>query len=255
MAAGEQLFTNPMTKAAIDAYTGSLVDKSKTWIGGVKCYFAVDTSYVLKKLMLIFLPFLHKDWCIRYSSDAVTPREEPNLPDLYIPSMAFITYCLLSGYILGLQNRFAPEQLGIYASSALAWLLLEVFVIVVAKYVLNMSSLLGFFHLIAFGGYKFVSIVAILLMTLIFGQTGFQAAFIYTALTLIYFLLKSLNANLQTSSTSSYSSESPRTGQYLVIVVCLFQPVVIWFLTNSLKPSSAAAAAAASAAGGAAPTV
>ena len=107
-------------------------------------------------------------------------------------------------------------------------------------------------------------------MTLIFGQTGFQAAFIYTALTLIYFLvsglfqfasfvlispypqLKSLNANLQTSSTSSYSSESPRTGQYLVIVVCLFQPVVIWFLTNSLKPS---AAAAASAAGGAAPTV
>ncbi len=116
----------------------------------------MDTSYVLKKLMLIFLPFLHKDWCIRYSSDAVTPREEPNLPDLYIPSMAFITYCLLSGYILGLQNRFAPEQLGIYASSALAWLLLEVFVIVVAKYVLNMSSLLGFFHLIAFGGYKFV---------------------------------------------------------------------------------------------------
>lgn len=40
MAAGEQLFTNPMTKAAIDAYTGSLVDKSKSWIGGVSCYFS-----------------------------------------------------------------------------------------------------------------------------------------------------------------------------------------------------------------------
>lgn len=35
MAAGQQLFTNPMTKAAIDAYSNSLVDKSKTWIGGV----------------------------------------------------------------------------------------------------------------------------------------------------------------------------------------------------------------------------
>ncbi len=30
-------------------------------------------------------------------------------------------------------------------------------------------------------------------MTLIFGQTGFQAAFIYTALTLIYFLVSGLS--------------------------------------------------------------
>lgn len=105
---------------------------------------------------MLILILVIQDWCIRYSSESVSPKDEPNLPDLYIPSMAFITYCLLSGYILGLQNRFAPEQLGIYASSALAWLLLEVTIIVIAKYVLNMSSLLGFFHLIAFGGYKFV---------------------------------------------------------------------------------------------------
>ena len=38
MAAGEQLLTNPMTKAAIDAYSQSLVDKSKTWIDGVRSY-------------------------------------------------------------------------------------------------------------------------------------------------------------------------------------------------------------------------
>lgn len=70
--------------------------------------------------------------------------------------MAFITYILLSGYILGLQNRFAPEQLGIYASSALAWLLLEVFAILIAKYLMNINSFLGFYHMVAFGGYKFV---------------------------------------------------------------------------------------------------
>lgn len=111
---------------------------------------------MLKKLLLILLPFLHKDWTIRYSSESVAPRDEPNLPDLYIPSMAFITYILLSGYMLGLKNQFAPEQLGIYASSALAWLLLEVLLVQVAKYLLNINSLLGFFHLVAFGGYKFV---------------------------------------------------------------------------------------------------
>lgn len=78
------------------------------------------------------------------------------MPDLYIPSMAYITYILLSGYILGIQDRFAPEQLGIYASSAMAWLILEVFVVLIAKYLLNINSYFGFFHMVAFGGYKFV---------------------------------------------------------------------------------------------------
>lgn len=81
MSAGQQLLSNPMTAAAIDAYSQSLVDKSKGWIGNVnirfaspllillfalqlKAYFAVDTSYVVKKLLLIFIPFLHKVSCL-----------------------------------------------------------------------------------------------------------------------------------------------------------------------------------------------
>lgn len=70
--------------------------------------------------------------------------------------MAFITYILVSGYILGLKNQFAPEKLSIYASSALVWLLLEVLLIFIAKYILNLSSTLNFLHMLAFGGYKFV---------------------------------------------------------------------------------------------------
>ena len=157
VAAGQQLLSNPMTAAALGAVSQKLTDNSKSWIGSIKSYFAVDTTYVMKKIMLIFLPFLHKEWCIRYSSENVLPKDEPNLPDLYIPSMAFITYCLLSGYILGLQNKFAPDQIGSYAGTALAWLILEVVVISVAKYLLSTSSsLLGLLSLIAFGGYKFV---------------------------------------------------------------------------------------------------
>lgn len=60
MAAGQQLLSNPMTAAAIDAYSQSLVDKSKGWMGNIKQYFAVDTNYALKKLFLIFAPYLHK---------------------------------------------------------------------------------------------------------------------------------------------------------------------------------------------------
>lgn len=60
MAAGQQLLSNPITAAAIDAYSQSLADKSKGWMGNFKQYFAVDTNYALKKLLLIFLPFFHK---------------------------------------------------------------------------------------------------------------------------------------------------------------------------------------------------
>jgi len=98
-----------------------------------------------------------KDWSVRFNPDEpVAPRDDINAPDLYIPTMAFVTYILVSGYLLGLQNRFSPEQLGIQASTALAWLLLEVVIVLIALYLFSISCSLGFFHMISFGGYKFV---------------------------------------------------------------------------------------------------
>jgi hypothetical protein len=60
--------------------------------------------------------------------EPVQPRYELNAADLYIPSMAFVTYILVVGYMLGLQNRFSPEILATTASSALTALLLEILV-------------------------------------------------------------------------------------------------------------------------------
>ena len=67
---------------------------------------------------------------IRYShNEPVQPRLELNAADLYIPrypatklcedvriliihfSMAFVTYILVVGYVLGMQDRFSPEVL------------------------------------------------------------------------------------------------------------------------------------------------
>ena len=53
---------------------------------GLKMYFAVDTQYVLKKLMLLLFPYTHQDWSPKYQSDQPIPaREDINAPDLYIP--------------------------------------------------------------------------------------------------------------------------------------------------------------------------
>ena len=75
---------------------------------------------------LLLFPFSHTDWSIKYSQDEpVQPKYDTNAPDLYIPSMAYLTYVLLVGYVLGLRNAFSPDALAATASSALVWLVLE----------------------------------------------------------------------------------------------------------------------------------
>lgn len=83
-------------------------------------YFKVNNQYVLKKLKVLFLPFLNSSWSrLEIASDFVMPNanisgdsatsktfykppiQDVNAPDLYIPLMSFVTYVLLMGYILG----------------------------------------------------------------------------------------------------------------------------------------------------------
>ncbi|NXF85237.1 YIF1B protein, partial [Eubucco bourcierii] len=110
-------------------------------VGRLKYYFAVDTVYVGRKLGLLIFPFLHQDWQVRYQQDApVAPRFDVNAPDLYIPVMAFITYILVAGLALGTQNRFSPDSLGLQASSALAWLILEVLAVLLSLYLVTVNT-------------------------------------------------------------------------------------------------------------------
>jgi len=49
-----------------------------------------------------------QDWSIKYEADSqpVQPRYEINAPDLYIPVMAYVTYVLVAGLVLGTQERY-----------------------------------------------------------------------------------------------------------------------------------------------------
>ena len=94
---------------------------------------------------------------MRYNpEEPLQPRYEVNAPDLYIPVMAFVTYVLISGMSLGLQNRFSPEMLGIQASSVIIWAVMEVLAMWVTLYVLNIQTPLKVLDLFAFSSYKYV---------------------------------------------------------------------------------------------------
>ena len=86
-------------------------------------------------------------------------------------------------------SRFSPEQLGITASSLLAWLLVEVVLIWLCLYLMAVNSQLRWLDLLAFSGYKYVCMIVSLACGLLLGNYGYLAALAFTSLTIAYFLV------------------------------------------------------------------
>jgi len=146
--------------------------------------------FPLPPRILIHLVINLQEWSVRYSSDEpIQPRFELNAPDLYIPTMAYLTYVLVAGFALGTQDRFTPESLGIQASSALAWTILEVLFYLVCFYILNITTTLSTIDILAFSGYKFVGIIPAVLASLLFFKMGYLLVLGYFGLGLAYFLV------------------------------------------------------------------
>ncbi|KAG5889049.1 hypothetical protein JTB14_000959 [Gonioctena quinquepunctata] len=209
----------------------------------LKYYFAVDTKYVLSKLMLLFFPFTHKDWSVKYEQDGpIQPRFEINVPDLYIPTMAYITYLLVAGIVLGMQERFTPEQIGMLASSALAWCIVELAVYKCTLYIINVDTTLRTLDLLAYAGYKFVAIIISISVSILGGRTGYYSSLLYTNLALAFFLVRSLKVQVLTEAvqeTSYYGG--PQTTHkrrlYFLLFLAAVQPVLSWWLSYHLLPS------------------
>lgn len=52
--------------------------------------------------MTSFIMLFLQDWSLKYDHEnPVQPRFDLNAPDLYIPTMAYITYVVLAGFVLG----------------------------------------------------------------------------------------------------------------------------------------------------------
>ncbi|OQR68476.1 protein YIF1A-like, partial [Tropilaelaps mercedesae] len=208
-------------------------------VSKLKYYFAVDTSYVSQKLFLLVFPFAHKDWAPKYNQEEpVPPRYDVNAPDLYIPTMAFVSYILLSAYMMGLEDRFSPEVLGVQASSSIGTMAVETILIMAALYIMNINTYLKLYDLIAFCGYKFVAMLIALLASLFAGSTGYTVAIIYCSVTLGAFLLKTLRIAFLSNPGTGHFGEGSRRSLYVLLGMCFFQPFVIWFMTHSLLLSS-----------------
>ena len=124
------------------------------------------------------------------------PREDINSPDMYIPVMAFVTYILLSTLLAGLRGAFRPELLGLTATNAFAVVVIELLLLKLGTYLLNISNESQWLDLVAYSGYKFVGVIATVAVAGVFtggkgtgGWVGWTV-FGYTFMANAFFLVR-----------------------------------------------------------------
>ena len=111
--------------------------------------------------------------------------------------MAFVTYLLVVGYMLGLQERFSPEVLATTASSALSALVLEILVIYLTTTIMSITSTLAKWDFLAFSMYKYVGMICCLLAGLLMSTSGYMPALLYTSAALALFLFRTLHLRVE----------------------------------------------------------
>ncbi|XP_060779332.1 protein YIF1B isoform X1 [Neoarius graeffei] len=245
--AGHAILSEPMSNFAM-AYGSSLASQGKQMmdknldrfipISKLKYYFAVDTVYVGKKLGLLVFPYMHENWEVSYQKDTpVAPRFDVNAPDLYIPAMAFITYVLIAGLALGTQNRFSPEILGMQASSALIWLIIEVLAVLLSLYLVTVNTDLTTIDLVAFSGYKYVGMIVGVLAGLLFGKTGYYLSLFWCCASIFVFMIRTLRLKILSEAAAEgvlVRGAKNQLRMYLTMAIAGAQPVFMYWLTFHL---------------------
>jgi hypothetical protein len=183
----------PMGSMALN-YGQSLVTNNMSfllsYLVAFRYYFQVDNQYVRAKLRLLLFPFAHKDWTRKATSAAEqqqqqqqggvaavyvwqTPAHDVNAPDLYIPTMAFLTYVLTLGFARGAAGAFSPDVLGVTCSAGLVMLVIEVVIIKLGFYLTSPATPPPLSDLVAYAAYKYVGCCVDLLAGLLLGRWPF----------------------------------------------------------------------------------
>uniref|UniRef100_A0A8B9MY88 Protein YIF1 n=1 Tax=Accipiter nisus TaxID=211598 RepID=A0A8B9MY88_9AVES len=118
--------------------------------------------------------------------------------------MAFVTYILVASLALGTQNKFSPDSLGLQASSALAWLIMEVLAVLLSLYLVTVNTDLTTINLITFAGYKYVGMIIGLVFGLLFGRTSYYVVLSWCCLGIFMVKKKGEGAPRPSSGVPSF---------------------------------------------------
>jgi hypothetical protein len=259
MMSPSDLASNPIARIGID-YGREWASKHMGWFSiarlhVLKYYFHVNNEYVIQKFKILLLPCLHKNWKREHLEGADdpqqvqqqiyrTPREDVNAPDLYIPSMAFITFILLMGYALGTVGRFSPEVLTVNASFTFVTLIMELLVLRVGFYILDTDvTAPKLLDLVAYSGYKYVGLNVSLLAGLSLGSWLFLAAKLFTGSSMAIFMMRTMKRALTPTIDAHPQNAANQTSRrnYFLVLIGAGQLALTFFLLRSVSFTDPAA--------------
>jgi len=210
--------------------------------------FNVGHAWVLRKLLLLVCPFLKRSQSAPPSTaawgDGVSPtnnskpRSQEGLkiddeePDLYIPSMAYVTYILVYGVQRGMISDFHPEVLSSTASFALVLLVLEVGAAKMGLYIAGSS--VPALEIMANCGYKYVPVVLMVFFRIVTrGNPIYYAFFAYfsacAAWTSRRFMLQWEPNQLR----QQYGQAPSKLHTHIILGLAIAQVPLCWLLTPS----------------------
>lgn len=224
----------------------------------LKYYFNVNSSYVANKLRLVLLPLQHKSWKRRIHRQAdgerfLAPRDDINAPDLYIPSMAFVTYVLIVAFLMGEPWHFSPEVVADQFSKSLMALLFEVAFVKAGFYFLSSASV-PLLDIVSYCGYKYVGIsLSVVLGFLIGAKWVYYAALALTGAGMATFVVKSFRlaappATLAGGNVAGAAAAGSSNTRNYFLLACGVVQLILFYVLGHFVESATAAAAAASAA-------
>lgn len=178
--------------------------------------------------------------------------------------MAFVTYTLLSTLLAGVNGKFEPQLLGITFSNASVIIILELVVLWLGKYFLNIQSESQIYDLVAYSGYKFVGVIVTIAVAAafnhgvgtggwvgwgVFAYTFMANAFFLVSLShvvelstlpltfvqlrsLKYVLLPSDSAPGQPGMQTIAKSQRSRRTQFLFVYSYIVQFAFMWWLSS-----------------------
>jgi len=210
-----------------------------------KRWFQVDNSYVFRKFRLILLPVFHDHWGRQFDPDTgyKAPISDINSPDGYLPTMLYVTYVMLMGYMGATeQNDFSPEVFIKAASTALGMIIFES--LMVYKLGLWLTKIVTvqphFVDLLCYSGYKLVAANSSLVVYLISASTNvYYIVAIVLSLSFGMFVARSLKPYYGNEIQEKFMSPSAQGGIFCVMNIYLFiiiglQVPIILYLGKSI---------------------
>lgn len=250
-AGGQFNFLNDPAAALASQFARSGFEQSNQYLqenfgslqGDIKYYFQVSNSYVFKKIILILMPYNHKDWNRVSTKETGTnqflpPNLDINAPDLYLPLMSFVTYILLWAAFQGINGDFHPQLFGYLASQTIAFSVLDVVIFKTGLYLLNCPQS-KIYDIISFSGYKYVSIIVLLILKYLVGN--YLGSFYYIVVLLLIanlsiFLMRSLRFLILPQSTSMNNTITSKQRkiriQFLFVYSVIIQGLIILYMSK-----------------------